>query len=332
MPPQEASLDAPKASRAVQVVIPRIVCVVGPTSSGKTDLGIYLATRFEGEVINADARQIYRDLSIGTGKPSKGVQGLYRHRKIFLVDDVPHHVMDVLPPDQLCTVTEWRQKALDAIGVITRRKHLPIVVGGTGLYIQSLVDNYQIPAVPPQSSFREAMESKSLKELVELLRRTDPEAAKVVDLKNPRRVLRALEVMTFTGQSFVGQRIPGKKLVDALLIAPYQEKELLHERIALSVDRMIQRGWIEEIERLRDQGVSWDAPAMTSIGYRELGMFVRGELGRDEAIELVKRATRQYAKRQMTWFKKDKRIHWVKTREEAEELVRVWKMRVVGEA
>lgn len=304
--------------------IPKIVCVVGPTSSGKTALGIYLARCFDGEVINADARQVYQEVDIGTGKPSTGKQGIYRRRKIFLVEGIPHHLMDILPPDQLMTVAEWRRQAMEKIRVITRRQHLPFVVGGSGLYIQSLIDNYQIPAVPPQSAFREAMHTKPLDELVKLLRRTDPEAANVIDLQNRRRVLRALEVMTFTGRSFIENRSPGKKIVDALLLAPFQEKEALHHRIEMSVNKMIDRGWIEEMQRLSAKGISWGAPAMTSIGYRELGMHLRGEITRPDAIERVKRATRQYAKRQMTWFKRDKRIHWVKTSEEASALVRAW--------
>lgn len=306
------------------VRLPRIVCVVGPTSSGKTDLGIRLAQAFQGEVINADARQVYQEVHIGTGKPSKGVSGIYHHRRTFMVEDIPHHLMDILPPQQLFTVAEWRQKAVDRIKAIIRRHHVPLVVGGTGLYIQALVDNYQIPEVAPQASFRDAMEVKTLDELVEMLRRTDPGAADVIDLKNRRRVLRALEVVTFTGHSFVEQRTPGKPLVEALMLAPFQEKEMLHQRISESVDKMMQRGWVEEIERLHAQGVPWDAPAMSSIGYRELGMYVRGECTRDEAVEGVKRATRQYAKRQMTWFKRDKRIHWVKGFEEAKTLMEAW--------
>ncbi len=305
--------------------LPRIICVVGPTSSGKTDLGIHLARLFRGEVINADARQIYQGTDIGTGKPSQGVQGMYRRRKVFMVDGIPHHLMDCLSPDQSCTVAEWRCQALELIGTVCRRGHMPIVVGGTGLYIQSLVDNYVIPEVPPQPSFRSAMAHKSPQELVELLHRTDPKAAFVVDLHNPRRVLRALEVMTFTGRSFVTQRAMGEPLVEALMLAPFLEKAVLHARISLAIEGMIERGWIDEIKRLHEQGVSWDAPAFTAIGYREFVRYVRGELSQAEAIELVKRATRQYAKRQMTWFKRDKRIHWTRSLQEAETLVQTWK-------
>lgn len=249
---------------------------------------------------------------------------MYCGRKTFIVDQVPHHLMDFVHPNQLYTVAEWRKEALEAIEMIIKRQHVPIIVGGTGLYIQALIDHYQIPEVPPQAAFRETMDAKTLEELVHLLEQTDPAAACVVDLKNRRRVLRALEVNAFTGRSFVDRRAPGKKLVDALMIAPYQEKEALHTRIALSVDTMIQRGWIEEIKRLRASGISWDAPAMTSIGYRELGCYVRGEIALETVIESVKRATRQYAKRQMTWFKRDKRIHWVNSEEEAEAAVRKW--------
>lgn len=281
--------------------LPRVLCIVGPTSSGKTSLGIALAKKFDGEVINADARQIYRGFDIGTGKPSEEER-----------EGIPHHLMSFVEPTRTFTVAEWRIEALALVRSISSRGKLPIIVGGTGLYIQALIDNYQIPSVPPQPEFRATMEGRPLEELVRLLREKDPEAAETVDLKNPRRVLRALEVVTFTGASFSSQRTKEPPVVEALMLAPLRTKEELDARIDAAVDRMIERGWIEEIRGLHAEGVAWDAPAMTSIGYRELGAFVRGECSLEEAVRLTKRATRQYAKRQMTWFKRDERIQWVK--------------------
>jgi tRNA dimethylallyltransferase len=266
---------------------------------------------------------VYRDFDIGTGKPTgtvKRVEG----RRAFMVDDVPHYLMDFLTPDVAFTVAEWREKAMTAVKGITERQHLPIVVGGTGLYIQALVDNYRIPSVPPQPAYREAMEEKTLEELARILLKMDPGAEKVVDLKNKRRVLRALEVTTFSGKPFSQLRSKARPVVNTLLISIARDKAELHERIHTAIERMIEQGWIDEIRRLHAQGIPWDAPAMSSIGYKELAAYVRGECTLEEAIERVKRATRQYAKRQMTWFKRDPRIYWVRTVDEADVLVRKW--------
>lgn len=304
--------------------IPRVLCIVGPTSSGKTALGIQLAKKYHGEIINADARQVYQEFSIGTGKPAGGKRITKDDRGYYLYEGIPHYVMDFLPPEKTFTVVEWRDVAMSAIRSIVKRKHLPIVVGGTGLYIQALIDNFQIPEVPPQPSFREAMGEKPLAELIEMLLRLDPDASKIVDLKNPRRVIRALEVATFTGEAFTKQRKKLDPVVEPFLMAIKHDRDELRRRINAAVEHNIEIGWIDEIRRLKKEGIAWDAPAMTSIGYRELARYVQGEIPLEEAIQKTKDATWQYAKRQLTWFKRDKRIHWVKDAAEAERLVVKW--------
>jgi tRNA dimethylallyltransferase len=300
------------------------LCIVGATSSGKTLLGIRLATAFGGEIINADARQVFQTFDIGTGKPIGGKRTSVGGRKMYLFEGIPHYLMDFLPPDKTMTVAEWQEKALVAVKGITTRKKLPIVVGGTGLYIQALVDNYTIPQVPPQFEFRKAMETKPLPELVKLLLRVDPDAKDQVDLKNPRRVMRALEVATFTGKPFTKQKSAAKPVIDAFIIAIKRDRDELRERINQAVEAYIEAGWLDEIRKVREMGIPWDAPAMTSIGYRELGAYLRGECSLEEAVRKTKEATWQYAKRQLTWFKRDQRIHWVETETEAEELVKAW--------
>ncbi len=304
--------------------LPKVLCIVGPTSSGKTGLGITLAKKHSGEIINADARQVYQEFSIGTGKPMGGKRICKDERCYYLYEDIPHYLMDFLPPGRPFTVAEWKEAAMTAVTGITNRTHLPIVVGGTGLYIQALVDNYQIPEVPPQPSFRDAMSKKPLEELVQMLIKLDPEAEKIVDLKNPRRVVRALEVITFTGEPFSEQRKKQEPIVEPFLIGIKHDRDVLRERFNQAVEHYIEAGWIDEIRRVKKEGVAWDAPAMTSIGYRELGEYVRGETSLEEAIQKTKEATWQYARRQMTWFKRDKRIHWVKDETEAEALVETW--------
>jgi len=314
-------MAAPKQSK--RRVLPRVLCVVGATSSGKTDFGIALAKKFNGEVINADARQIYKDFTIGTGKPD-GKPGMFMHQRVLMIDGVPHHLMDFLDPHEVCTVAEWCKKALALIKKITARGHLPIVVGGTGLYIQALIDNYKIPAVPPQLPFREAMEAKSLDELVALLKNLDLEAVNIVDVKNRRRVLRALEIVTFTGKPLSKQRIRRPAAIDPLLVGIRREREDLRARIDASIDEMVRRGWVDEVRRLHGQGIPWDAPAMTSLGYREFGAYLREECSLADAVAHTKQVTKNYAKRQITWFKRDARIHWVTEEPEAKRLVKRW--------
>jgi tRNA dimethylallyltransferase len=305
--------------------LPRVLCIVGPTGAGKTRLGISLAKKIQGEIINADARQIYRGFDIGTGKPLHGRRVRLHGDTILLVEGVPHYLMDFLPPTKTFTVAEWKRRALTIIKKIIDRGKVPIIVGGTGLYVQALIDHYRIPAVPPNPNYRTAMEEKTLEELVQMLKQMDPEAARRIDTKNRRRVMRALEVITFSGKPFSEQRIKTSPLVDALLLAPFRTREELHELINRSVDNMMKEGWLGEVCKLAAAGIPWDAPAMTSIGYKELGAISRGEeVDLAQTVEQIKRATRQYAKRQMTWFKRDARIHWVKTVHEAESIVKKW--------
>ncbi|MCC7522257.1 tRNA (adenosine(37)-N6)-dimethylallyltransferase MiaA [Candidatus Uhrbacteria bacterium] len=313
-----------KAGAGTKRALPRVLCIVGPTSSGKTLLGLRLAKTFNGEIINADARQVYQVFNIGTGKPMGGKRIKRGKIGMYLFEDIPHYLMDFLPPVKALSVAEWKATAYTAALGIRKRRKLPIVVGGTGLYIQALVDNYHFPEVPPQEAFRNAMSEKTLDELVKLLLRLDPEAKTLVDLKNPRRVMRALEVSTFTGKPFTAQKSQAKPIIEPFMIAIKRERDELRERINLAVEAYIEAGWLDEIRSIRESGVDWDAPAMTSLGYRELGTYIRGECTLDEAIKKTKDATWQYAKRQLTWFKRDKRIHWVKDEDEAEQLVKKW--------
>lgn len=309
-------------SRA-QPRLPRIVCVVGATSSGKTALSLRLAREIHGEIINADSRQIYKDIGIGTGKP-EGKRGTSQGRRAFLVEGIPHYLMDVLDPRQSFTVVEWRDKALRAMKSIVKRGKIPILVGGTGLYIASLVDNFAFPRVEPNAALRTAFEAKPLHELVHLLLKLDPAAAQVVDLKNPRRVIRALEVATFTGKPFTAQKRRGNPLVESFQVGIAWTREQIYERVNAEIDQMIARGWVEEIRSALAKGIPEDAPAMTSIGYREFVEYIKGKRTLEQAVEAAKRAVRQYAKRQYTWFKRDSRIYWAANEEEAVRQVKKW--------
>jgi tRNA dimethylallyltransferase len=241
---------------------------------------------------------------------------------VFVVEGVPHHLMDDVDPAVTRTVTEWREAALAAIRDMVSRGKLPIVVGGTGLYIRALVDSPLPPAVPPQMAWRASTERVPLAEQVARLLALDPAAATHVDLKNPRRVLRALEVVEATGKPLAAQRRMGEPLVEAFQVGLLVERAELYRRIEAAVDRQLADGWVEEVRRLHAEGIPWEAPAMTSIGYRDVACFLQGALDEGELVRRLKRDTRQYAKRQQTWFGADARINWVKTTEAAEELVR----------
>ncbi len=282
------------------ISLPKILCIVGPTSSGKTALSLELAKKRNGEIVNADARQIYQGFVIGTGQPTQEEQ-----------QGIPHHLFGFLEPERVYSVAEWKRAALEKIYEITSRGKIPILVGGTGLYIQALVDNIELPEVPPQPELRTEFEAHTLEQLVQRLAEEDPDAVTWVDLKNRRRVERALEVVLVTGNAFKEQRGKGEALVEAELIGLKRTPEELRARIDVAIDVMLKRGWKDEVKRLHDSGVAWDAPAMTSIGYRELGAVLRGELDEKEVTQNIRLATWRYAKRQITWFKRDQRISWI---------------------
>lgn len=303
--------------------LPRVVCVVGPTSSGKTALGIRLAKKFDGEIINADSRQIYKGFDIGTGKP-EGKRGVYEGHRAFLFKGVPHYLMDFLDPPERFSVVEWREKAVDAIRGILKRGHLPMVVGGTGLYVSALINNFDFPKVEPNQTLRSAFSQKPLEDLVKVLLKLDPDAKLVVDLKNPRRVIRALEVATFTGKPFTAQKIVARPQFDTFQIGIRRSREDVYARVNETVDGMVKRGWADEIRKHLQDGIPEIAPAMSSIGYREMLAHVKGRMTLDAAVDATKRAVRQYAKRQETWFKRDIRIRWVKNETEAIQLVKEW--------
>ncbi len=300
--------------------LPKIIAIVGPTASGKTALGLELAKKFNGEIISADSRQIYKKMDIGTDKP-KGAWQKFEGGEAYFAQGVPHYLMDIIDPGQDFSLADFKELAKKHINNILGRGKLPIMVGGTGLYFQSIIDNFDIPEIAPNKKLRKELEKKSLEELLELLKKLDEETFKKIDIKNPRRVVRALEVVILTGKSFVKQQTKSKPEYNCLQIGIKRDKEELYERINKRVGNQYIRGLLSEVESLIKQKYGWQLPGMTGIGYKQIGYYLRGEMSLDEAKEILKRDTRHYAKRQLTWFKRDERIKWIKEKKEAEKLI-----------
>ncbi len=297
--------------------LPKLIVVCGPTASGKTDLAIVLAKKFNGEIVNADSRQIYKEMDIATAKPTLdyGLQ-----TPDYIVDGINHYLLDIINPDENFTLSDYKDQAQKTIKEIIKKGKIPFLVGGTGLYIKAIVDNLEIPRVEPDLVLRRELESKSAEERIKMLKEIDPETYEKIDIQNPRRVIRALEVVLSTGESFLKQQKKGKPLYDVLQLGIKVDKENLYERINKRCEKMIEAGLVQEAKRLA-QKYSWELPSMSGIGYRQMRDYIEGKMTLEEAIEWLQTDTRHYAKRQMTWFRKDERIHWIENEKQAEKKI-----------
>ncbi len=286
--------------------------VLGPTASGKTDLAIAIAKKFRGEIISIDSRQMYRGLEIGAAIPS-GKWAKRGSRRVFVVDGVPHHLLAFRSPAKPLTAAEVKEQAVAAARDIVRRKRLPIFCGGTGLYADAISRNFAIPEVEPDPVFRAQLAKRGTAELFAELRKKDAAYAERISPQNRRYITRAFEVMAATGRKFSEQQAEGQALFRFLKIGVSRPRIELYRRIDRRVDAMMAAGLLEEARKL-GRRYGWDGQVMTSLGHRQLGQFLRGEIALEEAIGLIKKLTRHYAKRQLTWFKRDSGICWVKNR------------------
>ncbi|MDY0234497.1 MAG: tRNA (adenosine(37)-N6)-dimethylallyltransferase MiaA [Gudongella sp.] len=285
----------------------KLVVITGPTAVGKTEISIEIAKRLNGEIISADSMQIYKYMDIGTAKVRKDeMQG------------IKHHLVDFLEPDDEFTVANYKKKATNIITEINNIDKLPIVSGGTGLYINSLVYELDFIDIAPDEELREKYEDIARNEgkayLLELLRKVDPITAAKYSENDVQRIVRALEVYYKSGISMSEQtknfRKPNEKY-EPLMYCLYLDREELYNRINLRVDLMIDHGFLHEVVELLNKGYSTDLTSMKAIGYRELIKYILGEWSLDEAINKIKQFSRNYAKRQLTWFRRDDRIHWI---------------------
>ena len=284
---------------------PPLVAIVGPTAVGKSALAMSLAPLRRGEIISADSRQLYKYMDIGTAKPT-----LAERRA------VPHHMVDFLEPDQPYTLADYQRDAYAAIGKVAARGGLPLLVGGTGLYVRAALGGFGIPRVAPQPRLRAELEAYAAAKGAEALHRrlveVDPVAAAKIDPRNVRRVVRALEVFEVTGRPISAQQRRAPRPWRVLILGLTAERSELYRRIDERVDWQIEHGLVEETERLVAMGYGCDLPSMSSLGYRQICMYLRGELTLAEAINLIKTRTHRFARQQYTWFRlTDPEIRWL---------------------
>ncbi len=301
--------------------LPRIICVVGPTASGKSALAHRLAKKVGGEIISADSRLLYKGMDIGTAKPRRS-RTTGQAADIYISGGIPHHLIDVVLPSKTLTLSEYKRLALSAIKGILKRGRVPIVVGGTGLYVRALVENLEIPEVPPNQKYREFLRKKGTAWILARVEKLDPEYAKRIG-PNPRFATRALEVIKATGKPFSALQGKGPKLFDALLIGLSPDAPTLKRRIAARVASMFRSG-LEKEARMLAKKYDEDLPSMSGIGYRELWPYLRGECTLAEAKKAIVRNTEQYAKRQMTWWRGMKGIAWFSQSEAAFRAAEKW--------
>lgn len=296
---------------------PKLVVIIGQTASGKSDLAVFLAHKFSGEIISADSRQVYKYMNIGTGKISqKAMRG------------IPHHLLNVAHPSRQFTVVQYKKKAQKIITYIQNKGKIPILVGGTGFYIQAIIDNIDFPEVPANKVLRSMLRNISNEELFKKLKKLDPRRAKNIDPKNKRRIIRALEIIEDTDKSVPVMRIYENPM-DVLIIGINIERDELVKRIKKRLDTRFNEGMIKEIKNLHKKyRVSWKRLENFGLEYKWIALYSQNKITKKEMEEKLFRDTKRYAKRQMTWFGKDKKIKWIQLKnlkqlqKEAEKLVK----------
>ncbi|HOW60799.1 MAG TPA: tRNA (adenosine(37)-N6)-dimethylallyltransferase MiaA [Candidatus Moranbacteria bacterium] len=285
-----------------KLTLPKIIVLLGPTASGKSDIAIKLAQEFNGEIISADSRQVYRGMNIGSGKVTEAEQKM-----------AIHHMLDIADPNDEFNISHFKKSAEKIIKDILKRKKLPIICGGTGFWIKAIVDNLQLPEVKPDKKLRNLLSNKSAEELFKMLRKLDPERAESIDPKNKVRLIRAIEICETLGT------VPKMTTADKesrkyefLQISINVPKKILTEKIKKRLEQRFKQGMIEEVQNLNKNGVSWERLEYFGLEYRWIARYLQNKVSLSEMKEKLYFDIIHYAKRQMTWFKKDKRILWLK--------------------
>ncbi len=281
-----------------------LVAIVGPTGVGKSELAMRVAKNLGGEIVSADSRQVYRHMDVGTAKPTAGE-----------MKTVPHHLIDIVNPDEDFSLAQYKRLACDAIADIANRHKLPLLVGGTGQYVWAVVEGWEIPKVAPDLEFRRQLEQRARSgegvELYEELRKIDPDAAQKIDPRNVRRVIRALEAFRRGDGLFSRLRTKSHPPFQTLAIGLTERREDLYLRVDARVDAMIERGLVAEVKNLAAMGFGFHLPAMSGIGYRQIGEYLQGELDLESAVKRIKVETHRFVRHQYNWFRlNDERIKW----------------------
>ncbi len=282
---------------------PSLIAVVGPTASGKSALGVYLAQKVRGEIISADSRQVYKGLNIGTGKITlKEMAG------------IPHHLLDVVSPKKIFTASDFVTQGEKAIADIYKKKGIPIIVGGTGLYIDALLGRFVIPEVSPNAALRTRLEKKTISTLYLLLKQKDPRRAKTIEPHNKRRIIRALEIASALGKTPLPQKNPQYRV---LWLGIEMPDTVLRKRIHSRLHARMKEGMVAEAKRLHAHGVSYKRMQELGLEYQFLSLLLQGNITRKRFIEDLERAIIRYTKSQMRWFKRNSDIIWIKNKSEA---------------
>lgn len=286
-------------------ILKKLIVIVGPTASGKSDLAVKLALKFNGEVVSADSRQVYRGMDIGSGKITR----IEQH-------GVKHHLLDVANPKRTFTVAQYQKMALKAINRIQRNGRIPIICGGTGFYVKAVTEQTSIPAVAPDWKLREKLEKNTTAELFKMLESRDPATAKRIERLNPRRLIRALEIVIKTGKPVPGS-VSAPLPYPVLKLGMNIKREKLNQSIARRLKKRLRRGMVAEVKKLRSGGLSWTRLENFGLEYRYAALFLQKKITRREMILKIQVESQKYAKRQLTWFKRDPKIKWIKKPTEA---------------
>lgn len=296
--------------------LPKVVAVVGPTASGKTDIAVAVAGACSGEIIIADSRQIYRGVDISSNK----TPGQVDRRGRFVVNGIPYHGLDVTDPDSILTASQWKAITLETINEILDRGNVPVIEGGTALYVTALLDNYTFPDVAPdrklRRQFEEQIDREGLGPLADELLMRDPKAEAFLDLDNPRRVIRALEVIEHTGRPFSSQRGKGEKRFTDLRLGVRRPMTQIDQRIEKRAKQQFAMGLEREAKQMI-QRYGNSLPSLSSIGYLEWADYFAGTITKDEVLKRNIKRNKKLARAQMKWFKRDKSIVWISSPEEA---------------
>lgn len=280
---------------------PTIVVICGPTASGKTKLGIDLANSINGEIISSDSMQIYKDMDIGTAKPTKEERA-----------QAVHHLVDFVSPDKRYSVADFKKDATEKIKDILKRGKTPIIVGGTGLYVNSLIYNIEFNEEKTDLDYRNSLEKVDIKELYEMAMKVDEEACKKISSNDRKRITRILEIFHTTGRTKTELEIESRKKVEYnyKVFVLNMDREILYDRINRRVDLMIEQGLIQEVKNLLEKYKEFPT-AMQGLGYKEVKEYLDGKISKEEMIEKIKQESRRYAKRQLTWFRAYKEATWL---------------------